>query len=258
MTEIVGIINATPDSFSDDGLDADRVKSRIDALIKDGAAIIDIGAESTRPGATPVSAEEEWERLAPIAEVLGKKSEVIFSIDTRRAAVARKALEKGFGWVNDVSGGADAQMFELAAETGARLVLMHALSIPADPLKTLDADADPVAEVFAWGESALRHAEKQGVKRSQIVFDPGIGFGKTARQSLALIRNIARFKALGVALMVGHSRKSFLSFFTDRKAADRDPETLTVSCFLAAQQVDYLRVHDVKSHAAMLKVMAAL
>jgi dihydropteroate synthase len=261
MTQLVGIVNLTADSFSGDGvlLNTEEALSRIDGMMADGAAVIDIGAESTRPGARPLSAEEEWQRLAPLVQALGSRAgKVHFSIDTRHAGTARKALQAGFSWINDVSGGGDAGMLALAHESGCTLVLMHCLGIPADPARTIAANADPVEEVLAWAQQALAKAEKQGVKRSQIVLDPGIGFGKTAEQSLALIKHIARLKALGARVLVGHSRKSFLALFTDKPATARDPETLAVSVYLAAQPVDYLRVHDVKSHAAMLRIRERL
>lgn len=261
MTQLVGILNLTPDSFSGDGMQGPSVSvvlHRIDALIEDGASVIDVGAESTRPGAVPLSAEEEWQRLEPVVLALGgRPDKVRFSIDTRHAQVARKALSAGFAMINDVSGGADPDMLPLACKTGCTLVLMHSLTIPADPQRTL-LSQDPVGEVIAWGQSLLAQAEEAGIRRTHIVLDPGIGFGKTAGQSLALIKDIVRFCELGVPVTVGHSRKSFLSLFTDKKSEQRDPETLAISWYLAERRVHYLRVHDVKSHAAMLRIRAAL
>jgi dihydropteroate synthase len=260
MTALVGILNLDPDSFSGDGVrSADRALARIDAMIADGAEVIDIGAESTRPGAAALPPEEEWRRLAPVATALGgRRGKARFSIDTRNAAVARKALAAGFGWINDVSGGADPAMFALARETGCALVLMHSLSVPASPAHTLPADADPVQAVLAWAQRLLAQLERAGVERLRIILDPGIGFGKTPEQSFTLIKNIAQLKALGLPVLVGHSRKSFLSLFTTKPSAARDPETLIVSYYLASQNVDYVRVHDLKSHAAMLRIRGAL
>jgi dihydropteroate synthase len=259
MTQLVGILNLTPDSFSGDGMqETGAVLRRIDAMMEHGASVIDIGAESTRPGATILAPEEEWRRLEPVALALGKRRESLhFSVDTRHAEVARRALAAGFDWINDVSGGADPDMLPLAAETGCMLVLMHSLSIPADPARTL-LSPDPMDEVLIWADRSLVQAEMAGIERAHIVLDPGIGFGKAREQSLALIKDIARLKALGAPVMVGHSRKSFLSLFTDKPSGARDPETLAVSWHLAALQVDYLRVHDVKSHRAMLNIQAAL
>jgi dihydropteroate synthase len=252
MTKLVGIVNLTPDSFSGDGvLTPENALRNIDALVTDGADVIDIGAESTRPGATAISPQEEWARIAPVAKLLGGRAgKVVFSIDTRHAEVAEKALQAGFRWVNDVSGGNT--MFALAKKTGCTLVLMHSLSVPANPAKVLPADADAVEEVFRWSEAKLKEVEYAGLSRSWIILDPGIGFGKTARQSMAIITGIARLKQLGVPILVGHSRKSFLSQLTDKPAAERDAQTMELSRTLVAQGIDYLRVHDVKSHAAIL------
>lgn len=259
MTRIVGILNITSDSFSGDGvLGAKDASARVDAMIADGASVIDIGAESTRPGAQILSPQEEWQRLEPVAKaVRARKGEVEFSVDTRHVEIAAKALESGFSWINDVSGGEDSGMFKLAKASGCKLALMHSLTIPADPSRILDT-TDPVGEVVEWGRRALEQADKAGLARRQIVLDPGIGFGKSPEQSLALVKDIGRLKALGAAVLVGHSRKSFLRLFTGKPAAERDPETLAFSCYLAEQGVDYLRVHDVKSHAAMLRIRGAL
>jgi dihydropteroate synthase len=224
-------------------------------MIADGAAVIDIGAESTRPGATPVSAQEEWQRLEPVVKALRSRLyKVRFSIDTRHFQTARKAMPYGFDWLNDVGGGRDRAMSKLAKEYGCIYVLMHSLAIPADPAQVIAAGDDPVEVVFVWAQQQLDILTRLGIRRSRIILDPGIGFGKTAEQSLALIHNIARFKTLGVPLMVGHSRKSFLLQGTDKEAPARDPETLSVSEYLVAQGVDYLRVHDVRGHAALLGI----
>lgn len=259
MTKLVGIINLTPDSFSGDGINALEGLARIDAMIAQGASVIDIGSESTRPNAASISAEEEWKRLRPLVEALGSRlATTEFSIDTRHVEVARKAIAAGFKWINDVSGAADPTLIDVIRQTGCKLVLMHSLSVPADPQKTIAADVDPVMEVIEWGQRKLSILEQAGISKAQIIFDPGIGFGKTAEQSLLLLKHIAQLRVLGLPLLVGHSRKSFLSQFTQQLSAKRDGETLAVSYYLAMQQVDYLRVHDVANHASMLRIQAAL
>ncbi len=259
MTAIVGILNLTPDSFSGDGLhySPQKVIERIDAFIEDGAGGIDIGAESTRPGATMLSSHEEWQRFEPVIEAMAQRIEKVkFSIDTRHEETARRFLRSfpkqkhSSLCINDV-GGSEA-MAKLAAEFGATLVVMHSLTVPADPRITIPEYVDPVETIHTWASDMIKEFGKD------IIIDPGIGFGKTARQSLAIIKNITRIKSLGTKVMVGHSRKSFLSLFTDKKAEERDPETLVISSYLAGRGVDYLRVHDVKSHAAMLKIRASL
>lgn len=249
MTDIVGIINVTPDSFSDGGeyRDAAAALRAIDAQIKEGAAVIDIGAESTRPGAIPVTPEEEWTRLAPVLEKLPQG--VRYSMDTRHAETAKRALECGMHWINDVSGFADPAMVNAVRDTDCKLVVMHSLSVPANKNDVLPEGADPVECVLAWAQSRLASLEAGGIARWRLIFDPGIGFGKTAAQSLALLRGVTCFKMLGVPLLIGHSRKSFLA----ESALSRDEATLELSRELVRQGVDYLRVHDVAAHVRMVR-----
>jgi dihydropteroate synthase len=245
---LVGILNVTPDSFSDGG----RYFSPEDAvraahvLAESGADIIDIGAESTRPNATPISADEEWNRLQPVLEGL-KDFSVPLSIDTRHPETARRALAYGAAWINDVSGLANPEMLQVVKDSAASLVLMHSLTVPADSNITLDNGADPVVEVMHWAEQRFDALEREGIARERIIFDVGIGFGKTAAQSWTLLNNIAAFHAFGVPLLVGHSRKSFLG------STDRDATTLDVSRRMVAAGVQYLRVHDIAAHQIVKK-----
>jgi dihydropteroate synthase len=271
MTRLVGILNLTPDSFSGDGIHAfpQKAPERMDALIADGADVVDIGAESTRPGAALLSPQEEWQRFEPVIGAIAARMEnTAFSFDTRHVETAARILErintchtlplpKGEGFapelfINDVGGRPDEAMVELTHVYGATLIVMHALGVPANPAITIPEHEDAVEVVYRWAGETL---EKYG---DNTVIDPGIGFGKTAAQSLALVKNIARIQSLGAEVMVGHSRKSFLARFTGKKAADRDTETLVVSEYLARRKVDYLRVHDVKSHAVMIRIMQEL
>ncbi len=259
MTKLVGILNLTPDSFSGDGVAAlpQSAEERMDAMIADGADVIDIGAESTRPGAVLLSPAEEWKRFEPVMEaVAARTSTVSFSIDTRHPETARKFL-KCFKntesvFLNDVSGGKDSGMFNLAKEYNTKLVLMHSLTAPADPKITLANDVNAIEVIYEWAAKLVEEHE------GNIIIDPGIGFGKTPVQSLMIIKNIARLKSLGAPLMVGHSRKSFMSLFTSKKADERDPETVLISDYLVEQGVDYLRVHDIKSHASLLRIRKML
>lgn len=261
MTAIVGIVNVTPDSFSGDGkIDTGfGAKEKIIQMIRDGADIIDIGAESTRPGATLLSPQEEWQRLEPVIETARKNiGQVGFSLDTRHSETAEKFIT-AIGtdharslYINDVSGGRDSAIIDIARQYNVNLVLTHSLTVPADPKVTIAADEDAVQVVYAWASEILNRLG------GDVIIDPGIGFGKTPEQSFAIIKNIAKLKSLGTRVMVGHSRKSFLSLFTDKPSALRDPETVLFSDYLAGEGVDYLRVHDVKSHVAMLKIRQAL
>lgn len=255
MAEIVGILNVTPDSFSDGGafFSPDAAIHAMAEMAEQGAGVIDIGAESTRPGATPITPEEEWKRLEPVLAALRHFPKVKFSIDTRHAETVHHALKAGVHWINDVSGFSDAMMIEAVKDSNCRIVLMHSLSVPANKSVTLPDSVDMAEELYNWAKSKLFQLERSGIAPTRLIFDPGIGFGKTSAQSLAIVRDIAKLKSLGVPVMVGHSRKSFLANF-----GDRDKATLAVSQQLAAQGVDFLRVHDVASHRQMLDMMKAM
>ena len=253
----MGIVNLTPDSFSDGGEleDVGAIEARVAELVTAGAQLIDFGAESTRPGATLLTADEEWARLEP---ALGRlvdryRSEVLrprLSVDTYHAETARRALVLGVDVVNDVSGLSTSAMLELAATSGADFVAMHNLGLPADKARTLPADQDPTAAVERWLEERLEAWERAGLDLSRIVFDPGIGFGKNALQSLQLLRNVERLHRFGLRLLVGHSRKSFMHQAAAADRLDRDLFTVGVSLRLCSAGVDILRVHNIAAHTA--------
>jgi dihydropteroate synthase len=220
-----------------------------------GAAVIDIGAESTRPGATPLTADEEWARLEPALGRLvdrhrGNVLRPRFSVDTYHVATAGRALALGADIINDVSGLTTPGMIELAATSGKDFVAMHNLGVPADKARTLRADQDPTEAVERWLEQRLTDWQQAGLDFSRIVFDPGIGFGKNALQSLRLMRNVQRFHRYALRLLVGHSRKSFMHHVATADRTDRDLFTIGVSLKLCDAGVDILRVHDVAAHAA--------
>lgn len=261
MTEIVGILNLTPDSFSGDGLAKiapEGLLENAEAMLAAGAAVVDVGAESTRPGATTLTADEEWQRLEPFAKLVAKRSGAgLFSLDTYHPENATRALDNGFVWVNDVSGGSPA-MFDTVKNYNAKLVLMHSLGVPADPARTFAPDADAIAEIITWGASAIDAAEAAGIDRQRIILDPGLGFGKTAAQSLAVIQHLNLFAVWDVPVLIGHSRKSFLKPFAGDDMHLRDAATLAVSSFLVVQGVDYIRVHDVAAHRTLRDIADAL
>jgi 2-amino-4-hydroxy-6-hydroxymethyldihydropteridine diphosphokinase/dihydropteroate synthase len=247
-TRLVGILNITPDSFSDGGLfmNADHAFTRALEMVEEGAVVVDIGAESTRPGATPLSHEEEWRRLEPVLnKLLG--SPISISIDTRHPATARNAADMGVAWINDVSGFASPQMIEAVAGSECRLVVMHSLSIPADRSITMQS-SDIIAELVAWADTQLGYLRSLGIAADRLIMDPGIGFGKTPEQNWQIVTRADVFKSLGVDVLMGHSRKSFLQVPADK----RDEATLEVSQGLIRKQVQYLRVHDVTAHRALL------
>lgn len=261
-TRLAGILNLTPDSFSDGGkyLSMRDITDAARCMLEAGAYMLDVGAESTRPGATPVSAEEEWSRLVPFfTEVLPALTDYspIISVDTRHAQTAATALAQGARWINDVSGFADEAMIAAVREHDCTLVLMHSLSVPANPNVTLPEGADVTAELMRFAEERIAVLERAGVARERIVFDPGLGFGKTAVQSWQIIERLEELRALGVPLYIGHSRKSFLKDPQRDTPEARDGATLKLSARLMAMNVDYLRVHDVAAHASLLKASAS-
>lgn len=256
----MGILNATPDSFSDGGehLDAAAAAGRARAMAHDGAAIIDVGGESTRPGAAPVPVDEEIARVAPVLQALARDpAGAPISIDTRHAAVARVALDAGAVLVNDVSAGADPGMLPLVAERGAGLCLMHMQGEPA----TMQDDpryGDVVAEVTSFLEARMEAAVGAGVAEEAIVLDPGIGFGKTVDHNLALLAGLPRIVALGRPVLVGVSRKGFIGAVTGRPVGDRLAGSIGAGLAAVARGAAVLRVHDVAETVDALAAFTAI
>ncbi|MFZ0218705.1 MAG: dihydropteroate synthase [Candidatus Aquirickettsiella sp.] len=262
---LVGILNITPDSFSDGGkfLTLPTALAQAEKLVREGAEVLDIGAESTRPGATPVLPETEWALLKPVLTALKEQSKQwIFkpklSIDTRHAIVVERALQLGIDWVNDVSGFVDPNMRALAAGNSVKCVVMHNLGVPAQKNVVLAGHPNICEQILDWAEQRFDQLLKAGVDASQLIFDIGIGFGKTSQQSIFLLKNIRQFRRLNCPLLVGHSRKSFLNLITEKPFPDRDFETAMVSYQLATQGVDYLRVHNVGLNAEAIAMARQL
>lgn len=245
---VMGIVNVTPDSFSDGGRFFDP-SAAIDhglKLVADGADLLDIGGESTRPGAAPVAAADELARVVPVVEGLAKRAAVPLSVDTMKAAVARRCLDAGAAVINDVSGlTADPDMPRVVAEAGAGVVVMHMRGTPA----TMQADpvyGDVVAEVVGYLEARLHALAAVGIPPDTVCLDPGIGFGKTLDHNLALLAHLDAVAALGRPVCLGVSRKGFIGKLCGRDVADRDAGSLAVACFAAARGAAHiLRVHDV-------------
>ncbi len=252
MTQLMGILNITPDSFSDGGkfIDPAAAAQHFAALVGQGAQLIDIGAESTRPGATPLSANEEWARLEPVLAAVMPCHHRI-SIDTRHAETARQSLIAGAHIINDVTGLTDARMRAVLAAAACPIIVMHSLSVPVNPLDAWPADIDPIAEIMRWKAAVTALAAASGIAPARLIYDPGLGFGKSAAQSLALIARAAKLVESGGQWLFGHSRKSFLKMPGDTPQ-QRDAATLEHSKHLVAAGVQFLRVHNVALHREAL------
>lgn len=260
--ELVAVLNITPDSFSDGQaeLTPDVILEKAQRLIEAGADVLDVGAESTRPGAIPLTPDEEQVRLEPVLPMLQSVCElhgVSLSIDTRHAKTAQWAIRSGVDWVNDVSGFQQEDMLKAVGDASCRLVAMHALSVPADSDIVLDEHIDAVDCMRQWCAEKVQQLEANVIARKRIILDPGIGFGKTAQQCWQLLARVHEWRPEGVPLLIGHSRKSFLSLIDDAPAAARDEVTRAVSAMLACAGVEYLRVHDVAGHRTLLDSVQA-
>lgn len=254
---VMGIINCTPDSFysSSRKQGVIEVLDQARKMVSEGADILDIGGESTRPGSSFVSLEEELERVLPLIEGIRKEMDIPISVDTRKSAVARGALDLGANIINDISAlRDDPEMTVLAAERDCPVCLMHMQGKPETMQKSPEYDS-VVDEVLDFLLNAAASAEKAGVRKDNIILDPGIGFGKRLEDNLALIRNIGCFSDTGYSILMGLSRKSFIGQILDLEADDRLIGSLTANGFCASQGTDILRVHDVKETVQMLSVL---
>jgi len=244
---LMGIINVTPDSFSDGGqcLDSAAAIERGLRLAEQGADILDVGGESTRPYSTPVSAAEELDRVLPVIQALSERTTAPISIDTSKAGVAAEALAAGAEIINDVTGlEGDPAMPKLARETGAGVCVMHMQGTP-QTMQDHPQYADVVEDIFAYLRARRDALLALGLAGDKICLDPGIGFGKTHEHNLTLLARCGRFHDLGCPLLVGHSRKGFIGKVLGDKLADRTAGTIGVALALARQGVQVLRVHDV-------------
>jgi dihydropteroate synthase len=244
---VMGIVNVTPDSFSDGGrfLAADAAIEHALRLEAEGADILDIGGESTRPGSDAVDLDEECRRVLPVIQALAKRSRARLSIDTRKAEMMRRAALEGVHMLNDVSAlGHDPQAMQTAAATGLPVVLMHARGEPRT-MQDNPVYADVVLDIYDWLEERVEACEQAGIGRDRLIVDPGIGFGKTLAHNLALIGSLGVFHGLGCAVLLGASRKSFIGRLTGAGSDDRLPGSIAAALVGAAQGVQILRVHDV-------------
>lgn len=251
----MGIVNVTPDSFSDGGKFTEHhaLQAHIEQLLNYNVGMIDLGAESTRPHAEQISWQQEWQRLQPILAHIQEMAatSLVFpkmSIDSRNWQTIEKAIDYGVDIINDVTGLQDTNIRDLVKHNNLQVVAMHSLSVPVDPSILLPTDENASAQVLKWLHQQLDNWQGAGLNLQNIIFDPGVGFGKNLLQTLDIMHNCASFRESGMRLLVGHSRKSFMNAFSEHEFAKRDLETLGISLQLCAKGVDIIRVHNVEAH----------
>jgi dihydropteroate synthase len=257
---LMGVLNITPDSFADGGrfFDQEAAVRRLEQLQEEGADIIDIGGESTRPGSLPVTEDEELERLAPVLEAAGRLVDIPISVDTTKARVAEAALAAGAEIINDISGlRFDPDIGELAAQSGAGLVLMHIRGRPRTMQEGIRYD-DLLGEVVAELRESVTRALAAGCQRGQLVVDPGIGFGKTAEQNLVLLSELGRIAELGCPILIGPSRKSFIGKTLGLAVEDRLEATIAACVVGLLRGARIFRVHDVRPARRALDMAEAI
>ena len=259
-THVMGILNVTPDSFSDGGnyLDVQQAIAHAETMVAEGATLIDIGGESSRPGASPVSVNDELARVLPVVRALADTVDVLLSVDTYKAEVARRALEAGAHVVNDITAlCGDPDMATTLAEMEAGVVLMHMKGTPRT-MQQAPEYSDVVNEVCAWLKKKIQNAEAQGIAPERIIIDPGIGFGKTTKHNLELLKRLSEFRALKKPLLIGTSRKSFIGNILEVPVTERVEGTAATVCWAIAHGADIVRVHDVKANVRAAQITDAL
>ena len=261
FTQLMGIINVTPDSYVSSSrlCTPEAAVKRSLELLEEGADSIDIGGESTRPGAAPVDEVEESRRVIPVIDQLCRKTNAVISIDTFKPLVARRAIEKGATIINDIYGFRDEEMVKVVcANPHVKVIVMHMQGTPQTMQRAPAYPSGVVSEVIAWLSTQARHLEEKGIAKERICLDPGIGFGKTVKQNVELLRAVSQFQQLGYPLLYGVSRKSFLGVLTSRDVSDRLASTVGVASYLMLKGVSVLRVHDVGSHNDVRRVLAKI
>jgi len=259
-TRLMGVVNVTPDSFSDGGcyLETDRAVERCLSLVEQGAEILDLGGESSRPGALPVTIDQELERVLPVIERVRNLVPVMISVDTYKAPVAEAALQCGADLINDISAFRfDERMPELLNQFQAGAVLMHMRGTPAD-MHTLPPSRDIFREVFGDLQTAVNKAYKHNVPHDRIIVDPGIGFGKNAEESLQLLNRLSGLRGFQLPILVGTSRKSFIGRVLDEPVENRLMGTVASSIVAVVNGAHILRVHDVREVRSAVKIVDAI
>ncbi len=256
-TEIMGILNVTPDSFSDGGLytDVDKAVSHAKEMIAQGATIIDIGAESSRPGSDPVSEEEELKRILPVLKRLASEVDVVLSIDTQKPGVARECLKLGAQVINDITGLADEKMMQVISEYNASVVIMHMQGEPRS-MQQSPTYTDVVEDIISFFEERISAARNAGI--DGVIVDPGIGFGKTVEHNLQILKKLEEFSSLGVPLLIGTSRKSFIGKISDIDVDERLEGTIASNVVAIMNGARIIRVHDVKECKRAVQIVDAI
>jgi len=256
----MGILNVTPDSFYDGGKHSreEQAMEHAMTLIEEGADIIDVGGESTRPAADPVSTDEEIKRVVPVIEKIRERSDIMISVDTYKAKVAQEAYSAGANMINDISGLTfDKDMAPLAARLGVHTVIMHIKGTPKDMQKDPHYD-DVIAEISMFFQTQTKLAKQAGIAEDRIILDPGIGFGKRVEDNLRILKLLGEFKKTGYPLLIGTSMKSFIGQVTDSPVEDRSEGTLASIVVSVMNGADILRVHDVKKTRKAVKLVRAI
>lgn len=257
-TQIMGILNVTPDSCYDGGryLDPEIAIAHGVQLFNEGADFIDIGGESTRPGAEPVSVEEELRRVIPVIKGLSQRIPIPLSIDTMKASVARQAVEAGVRLINDVTGLSDPAMREVAVATDVDVCIMHMQGTPGTMQENPHYPEGIIPHLMNWFKLRIDELLSAGVREERIILDPGIGFGKTVAHNIKILQNLPELETLGFRLLLGTSRKNFMRSITGKDRSELLAPTIAVNTLLIMQNVDILRVHDVAEHRMAREVLA--
>ncbi len=259
---VMGIVNATPDSFSDGKGDADTSEyvQRALRMAAEGADMIDVGGESTRPGALPVDQWEELRRVVPIISSLSERISIPISVDTRKPEVALAAIEAGASIINDVSGLLDLAMVDVASRAGVPVILMHMLGDPMTMQVKVDTTTyeDVVADIMRFWEERMDKAEGQGLARDRIILDPGIGFGKLQEHNLEILDRLREMRCAGRPLLIGASRKGFIGRITGEPPAQRLGGSLAAAALAALNGASIIRVHDVRETVGLLRTLSAV
>jgi dihydropteroate synthase len=257
---IMGILNVTPDSFSDGGkyIAQESIRKQIDRMIQDGADLVDVGGESSRPFSKPVPVDEELKRVIPAIEEIRKNSSIPISIDTTKAEVAEKAIQAGADIINDISAlRFDPKMIEVARSYDVPVIIMHMQGTPQN-MQQEPAYNDIIHEISDFFYERISWAEKRGLSKEKIIIDPGIGFGKTVSHNLTILNHLDEFTKIGCPVLIGHSRKSFIGKVLHLEVEDRDHATAIISAFCCLKNIAIVRVHDVKKTALAIHMTDAI